>query len=99
MLSPDGGRLYVIQSTGSTVIPVDTATGTPMQPIQLGAPRWYASDGVFAPGGRTLYVLSHYGYPKGALVAGRMTPINAATGAVGKTIDIPAGLNGIVFSP
>jgi hypothetical protein len=28
-----------------------------------------------------------------------MTPIDVATGTVGKSIDFPAGLDGIVFSP
>jgi hypothetical protein len=97
--SPDGQRLYLIQNIGSTVVPVDTATGSALQPIRLaGWPHWMQDDGVFAPGGKTLYVLS-YASSNSALHAGRMTPIDAATGTVGKPIDIPAGLDGIVFSP
>lgn len=97
--SPDGQRLYMIQNVGSIVVPVDTATGTALQPIRLaGWPGWMLDDGVFAPGGKTLYVLSYEG-GKGALNPGRMTPIDVATGTVGKPIDIPAGLDGIVFSP
>jgi DNA-binding beta-propeller fold protein YncE len=108
-LSPDGQRLYMIQSIDPTVVPVDTATGTPMRPTQLDPPHcqgkadsmacWYAWDGVFAPGGKTLYILSYYFYPKGALTAGQMLPLDAATGAVGKPIDFPAGLQAVVFSP
>jgi DNA-binding beta-propeller fold protein YncE len=108
-LSPDGRRLYMIQSIDPAVVPVDTATGTPMRPIQLDPPHcqgkadsmacWYAWDGVFAPGGKTLYILSYYFYPKGALIAGQMLPLDAATGAVGKPIDFPAGLQAVVFSP
>ena len=97
--SPDGQRLYMIQNIGSTVVPVDTATSTALPPIQLaGWPHWMLDEGVFAPGGKTLYVLS-YASSNSALQAGRMTPINGATGRVGKPIDIPAGLDGIVFSP
>jgi DNA-binding beta-propeller fold protein YncE len=97
--SPDGQRLYLIQAIGSTVVPVDTATGTALQPIRLaGWPHWMLDDGVFAPGGKTLYVLS-YASSESALHGGRMTPIDAATGMVGKPIDIPAGTDGIVFSP
>jgi DNA-binding beta-propeller fold protein YncE len=99
-MSPDGGRLYATALDGSTVVPVDTTTRTALQPIQLRSfPRWQQFQGVFAPGGETLYVLSSFDYPKGALIAGRMTPVNAATGAVGKPIDFPAGLDDIIFSP
>ena len=88
--SPDGQRLYVIQSFGPTVVPVDTATGTVMQPIRLGPPSWSAWGGVFAPGSKTLYVLSYeLDYRNLRYLADRMTPIDAATGAIGKPIDIP----------
>jgi DNA-binding beta-propeller fold protein YncE len=97
MLSPDGQKLYMIQNVGSTVVPFDTATSTELQPIRL-AGRWMLDDGVFAQGGKTLYVLSYQG-GKGAVNPGRMTPIDVATGTVGKPIDFPAGLDGIVFSP
>jgi DNA-binding beta-propeller fold protein YncE len=98
-LSPDGQELYMIQNLESTVVPFDTATSTVLQPIRLaGGSRWMLDDGVFAPRGKTLYVLSWSG-GKGALNPGRMTPIDVATGTVGKPIDIPAGLDGIVFSP
>jgi DNA-binding beta-propeller fold protein YncE len=98
--SPDGQRLYLIQYNDPAVFPVDTATGRVMQPIRLGPPRWYAWGGVFAPGGKTLYVLSYdVDFKNGRYVAARMTPIDAATGTVGKPIDIPAGEDAIVFSP
>jgi len=94
--SPDGQRLYMIENVGSKVVPVDTATSAALQPIRLtGWPRWILDDGVFAPGGKTLYVLSY----ANDLTAGRMTPIDVATGTVGKPIDIPGGLDSIVFSP
>jgi len=97
--SPDGATAYMIQNIGSTVVPVDTATSTALPPIRLvGSAGWMLDGGVFAPGGKTLYLLS-YGGGKGAVLPGRMTPINVATGAVGKSIDFPAGLDGIVFSP
>jgi hypothetical protein len=94
-VSPDGAMLYMIQNVASTVVPVDTATSTALAPIRL-AGRWMLDDGVFAQGGKTLYVLS-YGSGKGALQPGRMTPIDVATGTVGKSIDFPAGLDGIVL--
>jgi len=97
-LSPGGATLYATAIDGSAIVPVDTATGTALQPIRLRSfPRWYQYQGVFAPGGRTLYVLSYDDYPKGALIAGRMTPVNTATGGVGKSIEFPEGLNDIVF--
>lgn len=97
-LSPDGTTLYATAVDGSTVVPVDTATGTALQAIRLaGLPRWQNDSAVFAPGGETLYVLSSANNPRGALVAGRMTLINTVTGAVGKAIDFPAGLDDIVF--
>ena len=97
-LSPDGTTLYATAVDGSTVVPVDAATGTALQAIRLiGLPRWQNDSAVFAPGGETLYVLSSANNPRGALVAGRMTPINTVTGAVGKAIDFPAGLDDIVF--
>jgi DNA-binding beta-propeller fold protein YncE len=95
-LSPDGGKLYAVAPNGSTVVPVDTATSAALQPIRLtGWPRWQLDNGVFAPGGKTLYALSF----EAGNGAGRMTPIGVATGTVGRPIDIPAGLDGIVFSP
>jgi len=102
--SPDGQRLYLIQSIGSIgtkVIPIDTATGTAMPPIQLATPGWYAWEGVFAPGDKTtLYVLSYdIVWKTGSLRASRMTPIDVATGAVGTPIDLPAGRSDIVFGP
>ena len=97
-LSPGGATLYATAVDGSTVVPVDTATDTARQPIRLGSfPRWQQYQGVFAPGGDTLYVLSSFDYPKGALIAGRMTPVDTATGAVGKPINFPEGLDDIVF--
>jgi DNA-binding beta-propeller fold protein YncE len=101
--SPDGQRLYLIQSIGAKVIPIDTATDAAMRPIQLGTPRSYvASDGVFAPGSeKMLYVLSGGTFPKfmPGYGPGLMTPVDVATGAVGKSIDFPDGLDDIVFSP
>jgi hypothetical protein len=98
--SPDGQRLYMIQGNDPAAFPVDTATGRVMQPIRVGLPRWYAWGGVFAPGGKTLYILSYdVDFKNGHYVAARMTPIDAATGTVGRPIDIPAGRDAIVFSP
>ena len=95
--SPDGGTVYAVDESGSTVVPIDTATNTAQQPIRLtGWPNWMLDDGVFAPGGKTLYVLSHANDMTNAV---RMVPIDTATGTAGKPIDIPAGLGGIVFSP
>ena len=90
----------MIQSIDPTVVPVDTATATAMQPIRLGPPRWFAWGGVFAPGGKTLYVLSYEtSFKTGRYLAARMTPIDPATGTVGKPIDIPAGEDAIAFRP
>jgi DNA-binding beta-propeller fold protein YncE len=99
--SPDGQLLYVIQRrVNPTVIPIDTATGRAMQPIELGAPGWQASEGVFAPGSKTLYILSYdLDYRNLVYLGSRITPIDAATGAVGKPISFPAGPDNIVFSP
>ena len=95
--SPDGGTVYAVDESGPAVVPVDTATNTAQKPIRLaGWPRWNQDSSVFSPDGKTLYVLS---YANDMTTAARMTPIDAATGAVGKPIDIPAGLDGIVFSP
>ncbi len=99
-LSPDGQQLYMIQGIDPTVVPVDTAAATVLQPIRLGPPRWFAWRGVFAPGGKTLYVLSYQTrFKTGRYVAARMTPIDPATGIVGKPINIPAGEDAIAFRP
>jgi DNA-binding beta-propeller fold protein YncE len=99
--SPDGQRLYLIQNgIDPAVVPIDTATGTAMQPIQLGAPGWYAWDSVFAPGRKSLYILSYdTDYKNGVILGSRLTPVDPATGAVGKPINFPAGPDSIVFSP
>jgi hypothetical protein len=98
--SPDSQRLYMIGGIDPTVIPVVAATGKMLQPVKLGTPRWNAWDGVFAPGGKTLYILSYeFDFRHGRYVAARMTPVDAATGTVGKAIDLPAGRDAIVFSP
>jgi DNA-binding beta-propeller fold protein YncE len=100
--SPDGQSLYLILGN-LKVIPIDIATGTAVQPMRLGPPRWSAGNGVFAPGSTTLYVLSYdINNKNGRCVGDRMTPIDTATGAVGKPIAIPAGFGGpddIIFSP
>jgi len=99
--SPDSHRLYLIRNTDHEVVPIDTATGTAMQPIQLGARSWGARQGVFAPGGNaTLYVLSYYiRWKTGSFIASRMTPVDVTTGAVGKPIEFPGGPSDIVFGP
>lgn len=106
-ISPDSHRLYVIQGTDQTVFPVDTRTGTVLQPIRLGPPprsSWggvfSAWGGVFAPGGKTLYILSYDMSSKtGRYLAARMTPIDTVTGAVGTPISIPPGQDAIAFIP
>jgi DNA-binding beta-propeller fold protein YncE len=98
--SPDSQRLYMIGGLDPTVIPVDAATGKMMQAIQLGSPHWNTWKGVFAPGGKTLYILSYeFDFRHGRYVAARMTPVDTATGTVGKPIELPAGQDAIVFSP
>jgi ABC-type lipoprotein export system ATPase subunit len=47
-----------------------------LQPIRLGPPRWLAWGGVFAPGGKTLYVLSYdMSLKTGRYLAARMLSV------------------------
>jgi DNA-binding beta-propeller fold protein YncE len=108
VLTPDGKTLYVLTNSFSrtpelSLTAIDTrttASATVLQPIGLGPPRWSPWGGVFAPGGKTLYILSYdMSNRTGRYLAARMTPVDPATGTVGKPIVIPAGEDAIAFRP
>jgi YVTN family beta-propeller protein len=83
-ISPDGKTAYVVNETweakpgGSSVTPISLATNTALTPIKIWA-RGVADALVFAPGGRTAYVLSTRG----------VTVIDTATNQSEATISLP----------
>jgi len=83
---PAAPTLYIYSigytgSPGGTVTPVNTATGTPGKPTQVGAGGacWDCPDQiVITPDGKTVYVTTGSG----------VTPINTATNRPGKPIHV-----------
>jgi DNA-binding beta-propeller fold protein YncE len=105
VVTPDGKTAYL--TTGSTVTPVNTATGTPGKPIYLGGhPVNYPDHIAITPDGKTAYVTAESGCVVPATArftswatafercAITVTPISTATGTPGKTIYAgPGGIN------
>ena len=98
VITPDGKTAYL--TTGSTVTPVNTATGRPGKPIYLGGhPVNYPDHIAVTPDGKTVYVTAESGCVLAANVqvttswatafehcAITVTPISTATGTPGKPI-------------
>jgi YVTN family beta-propeller protein len=76
-----------------TVRRLDIATGRLGRPIKVSPPERGAGPGslVVTPNGKTVYVTSW--------AAGTVTPVNTATGTVGRAIHVPAGPTAITVSP
>jgi DNA-binding beta-propeller fold protein YncE len=103
VITPDGKTAYL--TTGSTVTPVNTATGRPGKPIYLGGhPVNYPDHIAVTPDGKTVYVTAESGCVLAANVqvttswatafehcAITVTPISTATGTPGKTIYVGPG--------
>jgi DNA-binding beta-propeller fold protein YncE len=96
-ITPDGKTAYV--RTWSGVTPISTANGTPGKPIRMHSGTGFAQVAI-TQDGKTAYATS--GIPSGRR-AGTATliPINTATNARGKPIDVGKGESGggIVFTP
>ena len=91
-VSPNGKTAYALGFGSTTkqgvLIPVNTATGTAGKAISVGD---NASAVVFAPNSQWAYVLDYGAEGSGhSSSAGRVLPIDVATGAVGKPITVPA---------
>lgn len=87
-ITPDGSTAYVAASGADSVVPVDTATGTPGTPIAVGSdPRTIG----IAPDGATAYVAD--------LGSGTVTPIDTATNTAGTPIAVGSGPHGIAIAP
>ena len=79
-ITPDGQKLYVVDSSGRSVIPIDTSTNKPGTPIPVGLnPRGVA---VTWDGTTALVVNSG---------DATVTPINTATDQPGTPVKVPAG--------
>jgi glucose/arabinose dehydrogenase len=100
VITPDGKTAYL--TTGSSVTPVNTATGTPGKPIYLGGhPVNYPDFLAITPDGKTVYVTAESGCREEAAGYGRaaflahctitVTPISTATNTPGKTIHVGSG--------
>jgi DNA-binding beta-propeller fold protein YncE len=76
-VTPDGRTLFAASQTGNTVTPVSLPAGRAGSPIRAG-PNPQAL--VVTPDGRTLYVASR---------AGTVTPVDIATGKIGRPISVP----------
>jgi DNA-binding beta-propeller fold protein YncE len=102
VITPDGKTAYL--TTGSTVTPVSTATGTPGKPIYLGGhPVNYPDEIAVTPDGKTVYVTAESGCVVPATAhfsnwatayahcAITVTPISTATNTPGKTVHVGLG--------
>ena len=100
-ITPDGRTVYVANIGSGTVTPIDTATNTPEEPVEVGVrPRAI----VITPDGRTAYVVNQSraqpppwhideaekrGLPQPAPDRrGTVTPIDTATNVPGEPIDV-----------
>jgi hypothetical protein len=81
VMTPDGRMAYVYELRNA-VVPVNLATGATMPPVKI---QGNSLNLVITPDGRTAYVLS------GSHGVDWLTPIDTATGAAGKPIQLPAG--------
>jgi DNA-binding beta-propeller fold protein YncE len=89
-ITPNGRTLYLADSLGDTVIPVNTATHTVGTPITVAAdPNAIA----ITPNGKTLYVAS------GTSGSGAVTPINTATNKAGPAISVPLDPEALLITP
>ena len=91
VITPDGKTAYL--TTGSSVTPVNTATGTPGKPIRVGLGRFGVSVPQIAitPNGKTAYVTGPFGW---------VTPISTATNTPGKPIHVAGGhIRAIAITP
>jgi YVTN family beta-propeller protein len=79
-ITPDGQKLYVVDSSGRSVIPIDTSTNKPGKPIPVGLnPR----DVAVTWDGTTALVVNSGD--------ATVTPINTATEQPGTPVKVPAG--------
>jgi hypothetical protein len=83
-MTPDGRMAYVYDFR-NTIVPVDLATGATQRPVKI---QGNSLNLAITPDGRTAYVLS------GSHGVGWLTPIDTATAAAGKPIQLPAGAVG-----
>jgi DNA-binding beta-propeller fold protein YncE len=93
-ITPDGKTAYVANGASSTVTPINLATNTPGNPINLsGKP---GADAIaITPDGTTAYVANQ--------ASSTVTPVNLATNTPGKPIKIgsgwDSGFEAIVIAP
>jgi DNA-binding beta-propeller fold protein YncE len=84
-ITPNGRTVYVANSEGSAVTPIDTATDTAGSPIRTAV---NAGPPVItiAPDGKTAYILG--GRRGGPVVTSVITPISTAANVAGRPIDL-----------
>jgi YVTN family beta-propeller protein len=104
-IAPNGQTAYAVEPALDKVIPIRTATSTPLKPITLTAPGSPLRGSIaITPDGKTAYVLRsgqlndfRSGPPAGALI-----PISTATNTALRPISLKyfaGGLDGIAISP
>jgi DNA-binding beta-propeller fold protein YncE len=96
--SPDGRSVYVLPNSSGTLYRISAATGRVLARIRVVTASWLAGPVIPGPGGRTLYVLSDPAHPTGKSDPGLITPVAAASGAVGTAISLPGPAQYLVFS-
>ena len=100
--APDGQTAYVVNSEAGTLLPIDLATQTLGKPIRVGVVKQPSGPSAtplsvaITPDGKTAYVLTPaLGFKDDSLV----TPVETATGTVGKPIQVVGVMDSIVVSP
>jgi DNA-binding beta-propeller fold protein YncE len=100
--SPDGQTAYIVNGDAGTLVPIDLATQTLGKPIMVGVvkqPSGPSADPLsvaITPDGKTAYVLTPSLDPQ---QNSRVTPVDTATGTVGKPIQVPGTAGAIAVSP
>ena len=100
--APDGQTAYVVNSEAGTLVPINLAAQTLGKPITVGVVKQPSGPSAtplsvaITPDGKTAYVLTPaLGFKDDSLV----TPVETATGTVGKPIQVAGVMDSIVVSP
>jgi DNA-binding beta-propeller fold protein YncE len=95
-ITPNGRTAYVVEPQRHEVVPVVTATNTPLRPITFKGP-WAPTTVAITPDSKTAYVFSP---SNNAAEWGEVTPIRTATNTALKPIKVRGLSNGqILVSP
>ena len=95
VITPDGKTIYAFDNYSSYVLPIRTATNTPLKPIPIGGRREGTMDIAVSPDGAKVYALS--GSP--SKYGGQITPISTATNTAQQPISVSGSVMDIAISP